>query len=170
MVESGWYYALQNGKTRDIWIGGDRARIDHIVTTDDSTIDPACKKNLTTVLPMLFSDQWISGEQQVHGVWSGVMAYTGDELPFVGKLPSSLSGRPGQGEWVAVGWNSYGMANCLSTGEAVAKMILGEDVSDWFPEAYLISEERLKGPSFRINTILKNYFRRNGGVKYTAEI
>jgi hypothetical protein len=37
------------------------------------------------------------------------------------------------------------MANCLMSGEALALTILGEDVSEWLPEAYGLSEKRFQG-------------------------
>jgi glycine/D-amino acid oxidase-like deaminating enzyme len=57
------------------------------------------------------------------------MAYTADSLPFVGRLPACVTGRGGKGEWISARYNSYGMANGLGCGEAVAKMMLGVKVS-----------------------------------------
>lgn len=71
------------------------------------------------------------------------MGFSFDELPLVGKLPRSLTNRGGDGEWIAAAFNGYGMANCLLSGEALVKMMLGEDVSGCFPGAYLIDEPRL---------------------------
>ena len=71
------------------------------------------------------------------------MGFSSDGLPLVGRVPSSLSGRSGQGEWIAAVFNGYGMANCLLSGEAVALMALGRKV-DWLPGAYGLDEERLK--------------------------
>ncbi|THC92797.1 hypothetical protein EYZ11_007726 [Aspergillus tanneri] len=60
----------------------------------------------------------------------------------LGKLPSSLTQRDSDSEWIAAAFNGYGMANCLLSGEALARMMVGEDVSSWFPEAYRISYRR----------------------------
>ena len=67
-----------------------------------------------------------------------------DGLPIVGRLSSALSGRKGEGEWIAAAFNGYGMANSLMSGEALALMILGQDVSDWLPIAYGLGERRLQ--------------------------
>lgn len=73
------------------------------------------------------------------------MGYSADGLPLVGRLPSALTGRTGEGEWIAAAFNGYGMANCLMSGEALALMMLGDNVSDWLPEAYGLDEKRLQG-------------------------
>lgn len=83
--------------------------------------------------------------------WSGIMGFTVDAVPLVGKVPKSISGRdPGTvqsgSEWVAAGLCGHGMAYCWLTGKAMANMVLEgeEDVGDWFPrEQYACSEERL---------------------------
>jgi glycine/D-amino acid oxidase-like deaminating enzyme len=65
-------------------------------------------------------------------------------LPLVGRLSPTLTGRRGEGEWIAAAFNGYGMANCLMAGEALALMILGEKVNDWLPGAYELGEQRLQ--------------------------
>lgn len=83
--------------------------------------------------------------------WTGVMGYTVDAVPLVGKVPKSISGR-GSGtengsEWIAAGFCGHGMAYCWLTGRAMADMVLKgeENVGDWFPREQLAcSEERLR--------------------------
>ncbi|OAL18771.1 hypothetical protein AYO20_11705 [Fonsecaea nubica] len=141
----GWWYGLQNPPNGDIWIGGDHKRIEDVFTADDSTIGDYNRETITNILPTVFNRKWVPEKPKINGVWTGVMAQTADTLPFVGKLPDSITGRPGGKEWIAAGWNSYGMTNGLTSGEAVAKMILGEAPPSWFPEAYLPTEKRLGG-------------------------
>lgn len=71
------------------------------------------------------------------------MGFTQDGVPYVGQLAAKTTGRPGNGQWIACGFNGYGMPYCWMAGEALANMILGQDVSDWLPEAFLVSEGRL---------------------------
>jgi len=59
-------------------------------------------------------------------------------------LPVSLAGREVDGEWIAASFNGGGMAFCWSAGKAVVAMMCGEDISDWFPEPFFLSEGRLK--------------------------
>lgn len=112
----------------------------------------------------------------VKTVWSGIMGFTGDHLPLVGRLPHHVTGRgpsasqsqadatsaettngtpngldvqnergSGKGEFIAAGFNGYGMANCWSAGEAVAKIALGhdEEADEFLPRSYRCTEERL---------------------------
>ena len=80
------------------------------------------------------------------------MGFTADGMPLVGRIPESVSGRPrSNGEWIAAGFNGYGMVNTWLCGEAVVDMMMSADgevtkaVAEWFPEAYLVTEERMRG-------------------------
>lgn len=142
-------YSNQNPKTHDIFIGGENAPVREMFVADDSAITKAAKDNISSVLPRYFEKGWKKGETpEVRKIWSGILAFTGDRLPFVGRLPVSITGRGEEGgEWIAAGFNGYGMPQCWSAGEAVAKMLLGQDVSDFLPESFLATEERLNGLS-----------------------
>lgn len=143
--EAGLYYSNQNPKTNDIFIGGETVKIDELFVSDDTTIRPEAKENIETVLPRYFENGWGEGERpEIRKVWSGIMGFTSDGLPLVGNVPGSITGRAGDGEWIAAGFCGYGMPQCWSAGEAVAKMIFGEDVSEWLPEVYRITDERLQ--------------------------
>lgn len=115
--------------------------------------------------------------------WCGILSMTADLLPIVGPVPSSLSGRQDPvddvvvngvngdadkvsshtataGEWVAAGFNGYGMGQCWSSGEAIARMALGERQPDWLPDVYLSTEERLTGASMTKEAALQSFFDR----------
>ncbi|VUC31661.1 unnamed protein product [Clonostachys rosea] len=169
-VETGRYYSFQHRDTGDLWVGGDKDSIDGFISADDSKIDPHADKNLRSILPVLFSNAWIKDDASAKGVWTGIMCYTGDQLPFVGKLPQDATGRAGSGEWIAAGWNTYGMTNGLISGDALGKLILGEDISSWFPEAYAPTEKRLSGPKFQTDAVLKDYFDRIGAHEVKAKL
>ena len=145
VLEAGLYYSNQNPKTGDIFIGGEKVPIDELIASDDSYVNELSKENISTVLPRFFAKGWTESEKpEIRKVWSGIMGFTADHLPLVGKLPVSVTGRGEEGgEWIAAGFNGYGMPQCWSSGEAVAKMMLGEDVSDFLPKSYVASEKRL---------------------------
>ena len=145
VLEAGLYYSNQNPKTGDIFIGGEKVPVDELIVSDDSVVNEISKENISTILPRSFAKGWTESERpEVRKVWSGIMGFTADHLPLVGKLPVRMTGRGEEGgEWIAAGFNGYGMAQCWSSGEAVAKMILGEDISDFLPGSYVASEERL---------------------------
>lgn len=140
----GLYYLGQNVKSGYFYFGGEEARMDETISADDSFVGDHSVTHLQSVLPQFFgksaSEPW-----KLVSSWSGIMGFSSDGLPLVGRLPTTLTGRKGTGEWIAAAFNGYGMANCLMSGEALVLTILGEDVSDWLPGAYGLDEKRLRG-------------------------
>lgn len=55
-----------------------------------------------------------------------------------------MTGRKGEGEWIAAGFNGYGMVNSWGCGKALARLMVGMDVGEDFPTSYLITEERVE--------------------------
>ncbi|KAH8878813.1 FAD dependent oxidoreductase [Thozetella sp. PMI_491] len=136
---SGLFYAQQNAHTGDIWIGGESQTLEELLTSDDSTVGGSAGRNLTTVLPKMFRDV---EPVELRKIWSGIMGFTSDGHPFIGRLTQSMTGRDGRGEWVAAGYNGHGMDKAWLSGDAIARMFLGEDVSSWVPEAFVLDEAR----------------------------
>lgn len=141
----GLYYLQQNAKTKDMFVGTENQTIEECLCSDDSFVSEASAQDLPNILPRMFKA--VSGDDsekpKLKAIWSGVMGMTADGLPLVGKLPGNATGREVGEEWIAAGFQGYGMDKCWLTGEAVAKMMAGRDVSSWFPSAYLITEERV---------------------------
>lgn len=95
--------------------------------------------------------------------WTGIMGWSADLMPWVGRLPSSVTGRPLRsdlvenrspivgGEWVSAGYSGEGMTHALGCGKALAMMILGKDreLEDWFPREYHITEKRVESADVR---------------------
>ncbi|KAJ5467895.1 FAD dependent oxidoreductase [Penicillium sp. IBT 31633x] len=142
-VGHGLYYLAQSAKTGYFYFGGENARLEYSISGDDSFVAESSVTHLEKVLPGFFGKNDNSNWRLISS-WSGVMGYSSDGLPIVGRLPSTLTGREGDGEWIAAAFNGYGMANSLMSGEALAAMVLGEDVSDWLPIAYGLGEKRLR--------------------------
>ncbi|KAJ1716247.1 FAD dependent oxidoreductase [Aspergillus flavus] len=142
---AGLYYLMQNTKTGYFFFGGEDTRIDNCLSADDSLVEEGSIKHLQEKLPHFLghngAEQW-----RLASGWSGIMGFSADGLPVVGRAQASMTGRQGEGEYVAAAFNGYGMANCLLSGEALAKMMMGTDVSAWLPKAYGIHERRLKEP------------------------
>lgn len=136
----GLYYLGQSARTGYFYFGGEETRMEGALSADDSFVGEYPVTHLQSVLPRLFGrdSTW-----QLVSAWSGIMGFSSDGLPLVGRLPASLTGRDGEGEWIAAAFNGYGMANCLMSGEALALMILGETDVD-IPEAYGLGEKRLR--------------------------
>ena len=146
ILEGGLYYSCQNPKTGEIFVGGEKTRIDELLGTDDSVVGATSIDNLSTLLPKYFDQAWKEGEKPVLiRTWSGIMGFTPDRLPLIGSLPETVTNRGKDGgEWIAAGFNGYGMPLCWSCGEAVANMMLGLDVSDFLPEVFLATAALLQ--------------------------
>ncbi|KAM6523115.1 hypothetical protein FSOLCH5_003734 [Fusarium solani] len=157
MYHSGLYYLQQNGRTGDIWIGTESSYLRDILKSDDTYVASESWEALSRFLPKYFSEGWDKAEPaQIKGIWSGIQGHTADGLPLVGRIPEKVTGRPGStGEWIAAGFNGYGMDKCWLTGEALAKMVLGQEVDAWFPKCYHISEERVEHAMAMANLLAK---------------
>lgn len=153
MYHFGLYYLQQNAVTKDLFVGVENQRIDECLGSDDSFVSEASVKDLPNCLPRMFSVLNKKGDvnsaadfdkPRLKCIWSGVMGMTSDGLPLVGQLPKSATGRASVGEeWIAAGFQGYGMDKCWMTGEALVAMMAGKDVSSWFPSAYLVSDKRI---------------------------
>lgn len=145
LYTTGLYYLQQNALTGRIWIGNETAYIGHALTSDDTYVPDESRQALSAVLPKFFLKGWGSqSSSEIEAIWSGIQGHTADGLPIVGQVPASITGDArDDGQWIAAGFNGYGMDKCWLTGEALVKMMLGEGVSEWFPQCYLATEERL---------------------------
>ncbi|KAM0548773.1 hypothetical protein ACHAPJ_009769 [Fusarium lateritium] len=139
-INLGLYYAQQNAKTGVMFLGGESQKLDTLLTSDDSNVAEEARKSLTSAAPKIWKD---ASPTKALEVWSGVMGFTADGMPLVGNLPQSLTRRTGNGEWIAAGFNGHGMDKCWLSGEAIARMVLGEKDVPGFPKAYLLSDERV---------------------------
>ncbi|RUS20153.1 FAD dependent oxidoreductase-domain-containing protein [Endogone sp. FLAS-F59071] len=123
---------------------------------DDSTLNPKISQSLRRYLPEKFKAFRAEGEE-VHAEmeWCGVMGFAHDRLPYVGSLENVLNKEEGKGQWIAAGFTGHGelysftprlvsqkslellcMTRTFLSGRAIAEMIAGIPVSDWFPEEF----------------------------------
>lgn len=145
LYEEGLYYLQQNGITGDIWVGGDTSNFFDILSGDDTYVSPEAKDALVKFLPKYFRDGWPEGTKaDLKAIWTGCQGHTSDGLPLVGRLPESLTGRPGTSEWIAAGYSGYGMDKAWMTGEGLVKLIQGESAPGWLPKCFLLTAERLE--------------------------
>ena len=149
-------YMTQNVHTGELFLGGglfqsEKGGLLDVGSSDDSQLSELATNHLLDVLPSIFNQQDGTPAQksEITARWSGIMGFTADGVPLVGRLPPSATGRdettttdPTE-EWIAAGFNGYGMVNAWLSGQAVALMALGADTSDWLPESYVCTESRL---------------------------
>lgn len=72
--------------------------------------------------------------------WTGIMAYSRDQVPWIGAVPEALGG--GEGLFMAAGFTGHGMPRCALAGRGVARMMTGAEEGHGLPSAFLASAER----------------------------
>ena len=157
----GFDYVMQrpNG---DLVIGGGHTRteqrgLDQHGVWDDAREDLWPSVQIRGVVPSLFQPNWGAGGHVIKS-WSGIMGFTGDDMPLVGRVASCAD------EWVCGGYNGMGMVWGWLCGAAVAVMVLGREeevleggrgrpggvLESWFPmETLGLGEKRLKRANLR---------------------
>ncbi|KAL2684629.1 hypothetical protein Neosp_005708 [[Neocosmospora] mangrovei] len=150
-----------DGTPGDLMIGGGffRSRqqgLDQIGVWDDSQVHALPLTHIRGVMPAIFEPQWGGGSKLVKA-WTGILGFTGDLMPLVGRVHPSKD--KDSGEWVAAGFNGEGMVWAWLSGTALAIMVLGLEeenlekgvgrpggkLDDWFPREILgVDGGRLK--------------------------
>ncbi|GAB7343577.1 hypothetical protein MBLNU457_1580t1 [Dothideomycetes sp. NU457] len=144
-------YLIQrpSDKGEQLMFGGGRQFGHTIGVADDGVVDPRTDDWLTQTLPRVFGLDTPALQKQM--MWSGIMGFSRDEVPWVGPVP----GR--NGVFVCAGYTGHGMPNAWLCGKAVSimagKALSGveqreaveaamEEVK--LPHCYLLSAERLE--------------------------
>lgn len=120
--------------------------------SDDSQLSLPCLERLETAAGRALEH---GKEAQIVRKWTGIMGCTGDGLPLVGRLTKQWSTREDcdprvGGEWIAAGFNGFGMVNCWLTGKGLAHLVTGREdqARPWFPiDEFACKKERLDGMS-----------------------
>ncbi|KAH7153314.1 FAD dependent oxidoreductase-domain-containing protein [Dactylonectria macrodidyma] len=150
-----------DGTPGDLMVGGGFFRssesgLDQMGVWDDARMDALPGMHIRGVMPTTFEPRWGSGGE-VKKVWTGILGFTGDLMPLVGRVPESAP-QPGSGEWVAAGFNGEGMVWAWLSGTALAIMVLGKEdeelekgvgrpegkLSEWFPQELKVDRGRLR--------------------------
>lgn len=99
---------------------------------DDSVrFSPEVERYWDDYMPRNFLG-WGNSNAAPDMVWTGIMGYTSDEKPHVGRVPGVESGK----QWMLAGFNGGGMSHIGLVAKAVARMVVGdlgyEDVKEEF--------------------------------------
>jgi glycine/D-amino acid oxidase-like deaminating enzyme len=139
-----------------LMFGGGRGagQLPTIGISDDTVIDKDSAAYLRSgLLKMLELDGETEGvaELEAAAEWTGIMGYSRDDHPWVGKVPDK------QGLWLCGGYTGHGMPNGTLCGKAVVDMVLAELEGKDFetvvasmvkdgdiPKSYLLSKERIE--------------------------
>lgn len=161
IYKSGYEYMvphpLPNG-SQNIAIGGGLARqseegVAEYGSVNDAVLNQDISTYLHASLPGYFGSNWCNEDDTGSSVlqeWTGIMGVTADGRPFVGKVPTT------KGVWISAGFNGHGMVLCLKAAKALVEMIGGVSPGEieWFPQSFLISEERIARQRFHGRTDL----------------
>ncbi|KAI8230189.1 hypothetical protein K4K57_006897 [Colletotrichum sp. SAR 10_99] len=94
---------------------------------------------------------WQHSDVSVDKVWTGILGYTNDLMPYVGAVPSK------DGQFVCAGFNGHGMPAILLTAKGIAKMVLEDctfEETD-VPWPFQVTTARLKNPGNAIRDMAK---------------
>merc|ERR1712000_80437 len=167
--------------TGELILGGERNAVTDggVGVSSDDEVDPIVAKRLRTVLSSIlkFGDH-DTKELEAKYEWSGIMGYSKDASPWVGRVPESLGGRDdGKGNlWVSAGYTGHGMPVAARCGIAVAERILGKmkDVVDVPGEGSSARRESTGSRLWRCRTpwrmSLECYLRTMAHVRQWADV
>ncbi|KAM4060998.1 putative fad dependent oxidoreductase protein [Hirsutella rhossiliensis] len=181
LYPGGFEYAAQrpdgpDGTPGDLLIGGGLFRskdqgLDQLGVWDDGRLDALPLMHLRGSMQTVFEPRWGDGGGLVKA-WTGIMGFTGDTLPLVGRLPEddappagrARRGESRPGQWIAAGFNGEGMVWAWLCGTAAGVMLVGAQerdlapgdgrpggrLAEWFPVAELaVDEARLRRAELR---------------------
>ncbi|KAI4730477.1 FAD dependent oxidoreductase [Aureobasidium sp. EXF-10728] len=125
-----------------LMFGGGRSYGPSLGISSDAEVDPNVSIYLRTALPtLLASGENGDKELKASHEWTGIMGFSRDGLPWVGRVPEFKN------VFVLAGYTGHGMPNAWLCGKSVATMVLGDDLDvavDKAVEAYLITAERIE--------------------------
>lgn len=144
----------QSGLSNEIFLGGGFANgynrgLDDIGVSSDEQQSLLALSHMNGLLPTVFGpENWgldNANQPRVKAMWTGIMGFSADGMPWVGKLPDELTDRHAGldgSEWIAAAFCGEGMVHCWQSGRAVGEMILGKDITAWFPGLLYLTVER----------------------------
>ncbi|KAF4447300.1 Gamma-glutamylputrescine oxidoreductase [Fusarium austroafricanum] len=138
-------YLVQR-RSGELITGGERLGSDgQVGLSHDDSIDPVVAERLRVSLQeavkLKAPDEPEDSTLQATFEWTGIMGYSKDGCPWVGKLPKDLGGED-SGLWVSAGYTGHGMPVAARCGIVVAQEILGIADGVKLPPQYRIDAGR----------------------------
>lgn len=128
-------YLIQR-REGDVIVG--RANTARRATGDDSETDMSPMSHLRGMARQVSAQP--SDTVNISHAWSGILGFSQDKSPFVGRLP--FPGRSHQ--WVCGAYHGIGMTKAFRTAEMMALLLLGKEVPEEYPRSMLITSERMR--------------------------
>ncbi|EPS44050.1 hypothetical protein H072_1941 [Dactylellina haptotyla CBS 200.50] len=104
-------------------LGGGRkyAKDQGVGVTDDNNVDSEVGKYLRSSVGKYFDDEcgYPSADKMCDAkyMWSGIMGFSADERPWVGKVPGT------EGQYILAGFEGHGMAYTTGSAQALAQIL-----------------------------------------------
>ncbi|KIW13150.1 hypothetical protein PV08_08337 [Exophiala spinifera] len=111
--------------------------------TDDSQLIPETEQYFTGYMQRMFNG-WEDSKAHITDIWSGIMGWSNDSMPFVGRLP----GKPGI--YVTAGFTGHGMPRILGCSKALVELVQSDgetidmNTKNGIPIPYLLTDARLE--------------------------
>jgi glycine/D-amino acid oxidase-like deaminating enzyme len=115
--------------------------------TDDTSLNKDISAYLRETTTRYFGSNWgeDAKEGSVRKEWTGIMGYSPDGYPLVGKMPDE------KGLFISASFQGHGMVLCFLCSRALTEMLLDRDgpaLDGWFPKAFRVHQERLSLPFY----------------------
>lgn len=117
-------------------------------SVDDSTLFAGDVKKWYSTFMQDTYYTWKGRKTDVDYLWTGILGYSVDGVPFVGEVPGKKN------EYILAGFHGHGMPRVFLSAKAIAQMVLkGVDVSETgIPKPFWLTKKRLDAAK---NTILQ---------------
>ncbi|KAJ5223842.1 hypothetical protein N7468_008384 [Penicillium chermesinum] len=116
----------------------------HNVSDDSRVLEPAIRY-FDNYMQRNFVG-WENSYAYTDRVWTGIMGYSSDGLPHVGRVPGQ------EGQYIVAGFTGHGMPQIFLSAEAIAKMIVSgvgfEDTG--LPRLFQTSQQRIESRNSNI--------------------
>ncbi|KAF4981600.1 hypothetical protein FZEAL_2612 [Fusarium zealandicum] len=139
-------YLIQRS-SGELILGGERLRAPdgQVGISRDDSLDSAVAQRLRSAMHdavrLKAPDQVEEDTLPATYEWTGIMGFSRDGYPWVGRVPKHLGGEDG-GLWVSAGYTGHGMPVAARCGIALAQEILGVNKSVELPAQYRIDAGR----------------------------
>ncbi|KAL6229147.1 FAD dependent oxidoreductase-domain-containing protein [Aspergillus navahoensis] len=128
-----------------IIVGGARPTFIHDLdnwynVTDDSVVLDAAKRYFDGYMQKHFVG-WETSGAVTENVWTGIMGYSSDSLPHIGRVPGE------ENQWILAGFTGHGMPQVFLAAEGVARMVIHRlgYTETGLPRLFETSKQRLEG-------------------------
>lgn len=135
----GQFDYLINRPDGSVIVGGAARKVKELAkfynNTDDSTTIDDIDNYFDGYMNKTFYT-WKDVPEKVSHIWSGIMGFSNDELPYVGEIPGDIN------KFIIAGFHGHGMPRVLLSAKGLADILLGDRILK-VPEPFKITEKRL---------------------------